>query len=107
MMKWYRLLLAAGLWLLPLLVTAATHEVAIEKFAYQPQILTIKVGDSVRWVNHEKRQFHSVWFAEQGEPEPDYFFPGESYTRIFDKPGTFPYRCGPHPEMTGTIIVEE
>lgn len=35
------------------------------------------------------------------------FFPGETYQRAFDKPGTYPYRCGPHPEMLGVIEVAE
>ena len=28
-----------------------------------------------------------------------------AYTREFKKTGTFPYRCGPHPKMTGTVRV--
>lgn len=106
-----RSLRATGLLLLPLLlplmVNAVTHEVIIEKFAYQPQTITVKAGDTVRWVNNEKRQYHNVWFEQPGEPEPGYFFPGESYERTFDQPGSFPYHCGPHPEMTGTVIVTE
>ncbi len=81
-------------------------EVEIIKFKFQPQEITVKVGDIVRWTNREKRQYHSVWFEQAGEPEPDYFFPDETYQRSFDSPGTFPYRCGPHPEMTGVVTVE-
>jgi plastocyanin len=33
-------------------------------------------------------------------------FPDESYERRFDKPGRYPYTCGPHPEMKGVVIVE-
>ncbi|MES9858524.1 MAG: plastocyanin/azurin family copper-binding protein [Sedimenticola sp.] len=81
-------------------------EVEIIKFKFQPQEITVKVGDTVRWTNREKRQYHSVWFEQAGDPEPDYIFPDETYQRIFDISGTFPYRCGPHPKMTGSIIVE-
>lgn len=81
-------------------------EVDIIKFQFTPQQITIKAGDTVRWTNREKRQYHSVWFEQQGDPEPDYFFPGESYQRTFEQAGVFPYRCGPHPKMTGTVTVE-
>ena len=83
-----------------------TIEVVIVKFKFIPADVTINKGDTVIWVNKEKRQYHSVWFEQLGEPEPDYFFPGESYSRTFDQTGDFPYRCGPHPEMLGSITVK-
>ena len=70
------------------------------------QPLTIKAGTTVKWVNMEKRQYHSVWFEAEGFSEADYIFPEESWERTFDEPGTYPYHCEPHEEMTGTIIVE-
>ena len=82
-------------------------EVIIKKFEFRPAELTIPAGTTVRWVNQEKRQYHSVWFQELGEPEPGYFFPEESYERTFDTPGTFPYLCGPHPRMRGVVIVTQ
>ncbi|WP_456406845.1 plastocyanin/azurin family copper-binding protein [Thiolapillus sp.] len=81
-------------------------EVEIFKFKFLPQEITIKAGDKVRWTNKEKRQYHSVWFEQLGEPEPDYLFPGDTYERVFKETGDFPYRCGPHPEMTGIVHVE-
>lgn len=86
---------------------AETVEVTIKKYKFLPQEITVKKGDTVRWVNREKRQYHSVWFEQAGDPEPDYFFPEESYERNFSAIGSFPYRCGPHPEMTGTVHVVE
>ncbi len=84
-----------------------TVEVEIRDFAFHPAQITVKPGTTVRWVNREKRQYHSVWFQEAGDPEPDYFFPDESYERRFDQPGLFPYRCGPHEEMRGAVTVAE
>ena len=81
-------------------------EVEIFKFQFVPQEITVNIGDTVRWTNKEKRQYHSVWFEQSGDPEPEYFFPGESYVRLFDKAGSFPYHCGPHPKMTGTVHVK-
>ena len=83
--------------------------VIIKDFKFIPQEITIKRGQKLRWENREKRQYHSVWFEALGEPEPeDYMFPDDesfAYTREFNKAGTFPYRCGPHPKMTGTVRV--
>ena len=84
----------------------AQHQVMIKEFKFTPQEITIRAGESVRWTNREKRQYHSVWFEQLGEEEPDYFFPDESYERRFDEPGSYPYRCGPHPEMTGVVHVQ-
>jgi len=82
--------------------------VTIKDFKFIPQNITIKVGQTITWENREKRQYHSVWFEALGEAEPeDYLFPDDTYERSFDKSGTFPYRCGPHPEMTGTVTVTE
>lgn len=88
-------------------VSAETVEVEIVKFEFIPQTVTIKVGDTVRWINKEKRQYHSIWFKELGEEESgDYFFPDEVRERKFEKAGTYNYRCGPHEKMNGVVIVE-
>jgi len=81
-------------------------DVEIYKFKFIPQEITIKAGTSIRWTNKEKRQYHSVWFEKLGEPEPEYLFPDEFYERTFNKTGSFPYRCGPHPRMTGVVHVK-
>lgn len=86
---------------------AETHTIEIKKMKFLTPELTIKLNDTVVWNNIEKRQYHSVWFKQAGDPEPDYFFPDESYQRSFDQLGSFPYECGPHPEMTGIIHVVE
>ena len=86
---------------------AETVVVVIRDYKFTPPEVTIKPGDTVRWENHEKRQYHSVWFEATGDPEPDYFFPEETYERVFESSGSFPYHCGPHPEMTGMVQVSD
>ena len=81
------------------------HDVKIKKFKFSPAEITIYVGDTIRWTNKEKRQYHSVWFEELGEPEAEYFFPDEFFERTFKDIGSFPYRCGPHPKMKGIVHV--
>ena len=82
--------------------------VDVKKYKFDPPELTVKVGTTVRWVNTEKRQYHSVWFKELDEKEPDYFWPDEVYERTFDTPGVYPYVCEPHEEdydMKGVVRV--
>ncbi|WJW75430.1 cupredoxin domain-containing protein [Thiohalobacter sp. IOR34] len=109
MKKWKAiLLLALSLGLAASPAAAGGEDVVlviIKDYKFIPAEVSIRRGQTVRWENHEKRQYHSVWFEALGEPEPDYFFPDESYERTFDQPGDFPYRCGPHPEMTGVVHV--
>ncbi len=98
-------LLAATLIFMSVAVTAETFEVEIVKKKYIPQELIIKKGDTVRWVNKEKRQYHSVWFEQRKEDDGEYFWPGEIFERVFNEIGVFSYRCGPHPKMTAIIKV--
>lgn len=81
--------------------------VSIEKMTFDPQQVKIRPGTTVKWVNNEKWTNHSILFEKEGLPESDRFFPGESWQRTFEKPGVYPYRCGPHPEMTGLVEVAE
>ncbi|WP_341645241.1 cupredoxin domain-containing protein [Thauera sp. SDU_THAU2] len=92
------LMIAGGAW-------AAEHEVRIVQYAYTPAELTIKAGDTVTWINDEKRVSHSVLFRGSGE-ESERFFPGERWSRKFEQAGRYEYTCGPHPEMKGLIVVE-
>ena len=91
----------------PVLAGGETVVVSIKDFKFNPPEISVPVGATVRWENDEKRQYHSVWFEALGEPEPEYFFPDEFYERTFGQAGEFPYRCGPHPEMTGVVRVVE
>ena len=86
---------------------AQTMEVGIKDYKFEPAELKIKAGTTVKWVNNEKRTTHSVLFTGPGGFESERFFPGESWQRAFDKPGVYPYSCGPHPEMKGMIEVGE
>lgn len=99
------LLCGAVAW--PRSAAAQTVEVAIQDYKYAPSALTIKVGTTVKWLNNEKRTTHSILFTGPGGFESERIFPGESWQRTFDRPGTYPYTCGPHPEMKGQVVVAE
>lgn len=84
-----------------------TADVKIEGYRFEPAEVRIGVGDSVRWTNREKRTSHSVLFPADKGLESERLFPGESWSRRFDKAGRYDYHCGPHPEMKGSVVVSE
>ncbi|WIM06841.1 MAG: plastocyanin/azurin family copper-binding protein [Candidatus Nitricoxidivorans perseverans] len=90
----------------PAVLAGETVDVRIVGNAFAPAELTVKVGTTVKWTNHEKRTSHSVVFlGSAAGVESERFFPGESWSRTFDRPGNYPYTCEPHPEMLGRIVV--
>lgn len=98
-----------GTWLLLCasgLLAQDVIEVEIKEFQYTPATVTVSPGTTVRWTNREKRQYHNVWFETLGEAEPDYLFPDDSYEKVFEQKGSFPYHCGPHPQMRGVVHVQ-
>jgi len=89
---------------------AETVTVITKEYKFEPAEITVKPGTTVRWENQEKRQYHSVFFEQLGDKPGDYFFPGESRERAFDKPGSYPYICEPHYKshnMKGVVHVME
>lgn len=84
-----------------------TVEVAIENYKYSPAEVQIRPGDTVRWINREKRTSHSILFPGEGGLESERLFPEETWQRTFPRAGSYPYTCGPHPEMKGSIRVSE
>lgn len=86
---------------------ASAADVVIEKYTYQPREVAIHAGDTVTWINREKRTSHSILFPEEGGMESPRLFPDETWQRVFDRAGRYPYVCGPHPEMKGVVIVTD
>lgn len=82
-------------------------EIRIEGYKFIPSEVSVRAGDSVRWINREKRTSHSVVFPAEGGLESERLFPEESWERRFEKAGRYEYHCGPHPEMKGLIVVSE
>tara|TARA_B100000315_G_scaffold62962_1_gene57132 strand:+ start:2027 stop:2662 length:636 start_codon:yes stop_codon:yes gene_type:complete len=95
------------------LQSQTTHDVTIAGFAFSPSDLSIEVGDVVHWTNQDNFD-HSVRsrsedgsIDESGPLQSDLFGNGGTWDFTFDQMGSFPYRCGPHSNMTGNITVEQ
>ncbi len=92
---------------------AATYEVKMGTdtglLQFDPSTITIKSGDTVKWVNN-KLYPHNVAFEDSSieSHKQLVFSPGDSYETAFDTPGTYSYYCEPHrgAGMVGTVIVE-
>jgi plastocyanin len=84
--------------------TAATL-VTITDGSFQPNLMRVAPGSTVRWENHGQRN-HTV-SAIDGSWDSGSIAPGASFSHTFDRVGTFAYRCNLHPQMQASIIVEQ
>jgi YVTN family beta-propeller protein len=82
---------------------AAGAQVSIANFAFAPARISISPGQSVRWTNDDGAP-HGLAFKD-GAPGADLMLPGASFSRTYDKPGTYDYICAVHAYMTGQVIV--
>ena len=84
--------------------TPLPDQVIIADRAYSPSEITIDVGDTVTWVFDDGGMVHDVVADDKSFRSP--LKAAGSFTHTFDEPGTFTYHCTPHPDMTGTVVVE-
>jgi plastocyanin len=80
------------------------NEITIDNFTFTPKELTVAVGTTVKWVNHDDIP-HTVvekntTFRSKALDTDD------SYSFTFTSAGTFDYFCGLHPHMVGQVIVK-
>jgi plastocyanin len=79
-------------------------QVIMTNRSYDPATVTIKVGDTVTWVNQDQPQHDVV--ADNGEFKSQLFDLGQTFSFTFTAAGTYPYHCSIHPGMTGTVTVQ-
>lgn len=77
-------------------------EIRIEGFRFEPPVLEVDRGSTVRWVNADE-EIHTVAFADG--PASPALDTTAAFSRHFLAPGTYPYRCAIHPYMAGSIVV--
>lgn len=93
--------------------SSTVYEVRIPKGLdkFEPALLKIKVGDSVKWINEDDRGHPIASIPGQGTNDKELFSkpipPGGSWSYTFKKAGEFPYFCYIHYVMMGAVIVEE
>jgi plastocyanin len=83
---------------------AKTAEVKIDNFSFGPAAVTVAVGTTITWTNHDDIP-HTV-VSTDGVFKSKVLDTDEKFTFTFDKAGTYPYFCSIHPKMTGKVIVQ-
>ena len=82
---------------------AATWDVTIVDNAFQPALLEIAVGDTVRWTN-TGNLLHSATADDDSWTSGTISLDG-TYSRTFDTQGIYPYHCTFHTSMRATLNV--
>jgi plastocyanin len=83
--------------------TNPTTNVTIDNFTFAPAELTVKVGTTVTWTNHDDIP-HTVVSA--GKFRSKTLDTDNSFSFTFTAAGDYKYFCSLHPHMTGMIKVE-
>jgi plastocyanin len=73
--------------------------------SFSPNPVEVKVGETVTWINDDSGR-HTVT-SEDGVFDSAMMGNGKSFSFTFDKADEYPYFCGPHPIMVGTVVVTE
>jgi amicyanin len=84
---------------------AAAKSIEISNFAFNPEEINVKVGDTITWTNMDSAM-HRLASTSGNEIMSDNLQKGQSYSHKFYTAGTFEYECSLHPSMKGKIIVE-
>jgi plastocyanin len=84
--------------------TDAAPQVMIDNFVYSPVPLTVKVGTTVTWINHDDIP-HTV-DSTQGKFKSAALDTDDKFEFRFTEAGEYPFYCRIHPKMTGKIIVQ-
>lgn len=84
--------------------------VQVSSFKFEPKVLTVKVGTTVRWIN--KGGWHTVEADNGSFKSTELKSENSFFDHRFDKAGKFPYHCTFHgakggKDMAGTIIVQK
>jgi plastocyanin len=99
-------LLGGALMLASTAAFADDAKVTIDNFTFTPAEITVPAGTKITWTNNDDIP-HTVVDADA--PKTNKSPPldtGESYSHVFDKPGTYHYFCSLHPHMQGTVVVK-
>ena len=78
--------------------------VTIDNFTFTAPELTVAVGTTVKWVNHD--DIPHIVVNKDKVFRSKALDTDDSFSFTFASAGTFDYFCGLHPKMVGKIVVE-
>jgi len=82
----------------------AMNVITIDNFTFSPKELTVAVGTTVKWVNHD--DIPHLVVEKKTTFRSKALDTDDSYSYTFTSAGTFDYFCGLHPQMVGQVIVK-
>jgi plastocyanin len=82
------------------------NRIEIKDFAFNPQTLTVKSGETVTWINRDEEP-HTVVSVGKKFKRSTALDTDQTFTITAGAPSTYTYFCSVHPKMTGTIVVEK
>ena len=77
--------------------------VRIVDFTFHPRRIEVDRGTRVRWTNRD--QVSHTTTSSTGLWDSGTLAPGDSFSRVLERPGTFRFSCTIHPSMTGRVVV--
>jgi plastocyanin len=83
-----------------------TNQIVIKDFHFDPQILTVRSGEKITWINRDEEP-HVVVSVEKQFNKSGPLDTDQEFTITAATPGTYTYYCSIHPKMTGTIVVQK
>ena len=81
------------------------YNVEISNFAFLPDTLTINQGDTVIWINSDSAA-HTETSDSGSELDSAEIAQDQTYSHVFNSPGTYSYYCTLHPRMKASIRVQ-
>lgn len=81
-------------------------KVSIDNFAFKPRELSVAVGTTVTWVNHDDVPHTATSAGASAVLDSKALDTDDKYSFTFTRPGTYNYYCKVHPHMTGSVVVK-
>jgi plastocyanin len=94
----------AGLGMAAVPAAPTTHTIVIVGMKFVPESLTVRRGDTVRWVNEDF--FPHTATAQDRSFDSGDIGTNKTWAYVAKHDGTFAYVCTLHPTMKGTLIVK-
>lgn len=79
--------------------------VEIVNFEFKPQKVTVKAGTKVTWTNSDTAIHDIKDTSPLATPQSKEMAKGDTFSITYAQPGSYPYICGIHNYMTGTVDV--
>ncbi|MDB4874289.1 MAG: metallophosphoesterase [Gemmatimonadetes bacterium] len=79
-------------------------EIGIDNFNFTPQVLTVKRGTKITWINNDDVP-HLIVNVQNKFKQSPVLDTDQRFSTTLSTPGTYKYFCSLHPKMQGTIVV--